>query len=83
MIKLAVAPEWQNKGCGSVLAKFVALLGDTDRVPIYLETEGPRNEQFYREKAGFRLVEKSPVFSQAGIFEFDGGAKAMIRDAEQ
>lgn len=39
----ATAPEWQGKGCGSILIKFLGEVADADGVVSFLETAGYKN----------------------------------------
>ena len=68
------APEWQGRGCGSALLRFLADLADADGVVSFLETAGKRNTTFYAKKGGFEEVHRSPVAS----FDDEGGAVAMM-----
>jgi len=68
------APEWQGRGCGGTLLRFLGDVADVDGVESFLETAGKRNTTFYA-KGGFEEVARSPVAS----FDHDGGGVAMRR----
>ncbi len=53
---LAVDPQYQRLGYGAVLVRHGLPRADADGLPIYLETNSPRNARFYR-KLGFTLIE--------------------------
>jgi len=69
------APEWQGRGCGGTLLRFLGDVADVDGVESFLETAGKRNTTFYARKGGFEEVARSPVAS----FDHDGGGVAMRR----
>lgn len=46
----ATDPEYQGKGCGTALLKFLGKVADADGVVSYLETAGLRNVGFYTYK---------------------------------
>ena len=69
------APEWQGRGCGSVLLRFLGDVADADGVDSFLETAGTRNTTFYAKKGGYEEVHRSPV----ATFDFEGGGVAMRR----
>jgi ribosomal protein S18 acetylase RimI-like enzyme len=53
---LAVDPQYQRLGYGAALVRHGLARADADGLPIYLETNSPRNAEFYR-KLGFKLIE--------------------------
>jgi len=69
------APEWQGRGCGSALLRFLGDVADVDGVVSFLETAGTRNTTFYAKKGGYEEVVRSPVAS----FDHEGGGVAMRR----
>ena len=69
------APEWQGRGCGAKLLRFLGEVADADGVPSFLESAGRRNASFYANKGGFKEVHRSPVAS----FGYEGGGVAMLR----
>merc|ERR1712167_425350 len=69
------APEWQGRGCGGALLRFLGDVADVDGVESFLETAGKRNTMFYANKGGFEEVARSPV----GNFDHEGGGVAMRR----
>jgi len=69
------APEWQGRGCGSALLRFLGDVADVDGVVSFLETAGKRNATFYAKKGGYEEVHRSPVAN----FDFEGGGVAMRR----
>ena len=71
----ATDPEYQGRGCGSALLRFLGEVADTDGVPAYLETAGARNVGFYSKKGGYNEVGRSQVAS----FQAEGGGVAMFR----
>jgi len=68
-------PEWQGRGCGSALLRFLGDIADIDGVVSFLETAGERNCAFYARKGGFQEVHRSPV----ATFDHEGGGVAMQR----
>jgi GNAT superfamily N-acetyltransferase len=52
---VGVRPERQNLGYGVIVLRPMLRLADEQHLPIYLETENPRNEALYI-KLGFRTV---------------------------
>lgn len=71
------APEWQGRGCGSALLRFLGDVADADGVVSFLETAGTRNCGFYARKGGFEEVHRSPV----ATFDHEGGGVGMQRPA--
>lgn len=57
LLNLAVRPELQGQGLGSVLLRSGLDRAQHQGVPCFLETTNPRNVPFY-QKHGFRLVHK-------------------------
>jgi ribosomal protein S18 acetylase RimI-like enzyme len=55
LLNLAVRPELQGQGVGSVLLRSGLQRAQIEGVPCFLETSNPRNVPFY-EKHGFRLI---------------------------
>lgn len=53
---LAVDPQYQRRGYGAALVRHGLARADADGLPVYLETNSPRNAQFYRT-LGFTLIE--------------------------
>jgi len=78
VVMFATAPEWQGRGVGSALLRFLGDVADADGVASYLETAGVRNTTFYARKGGFEEVARSPIGAEGG-FGHDGGAVAMRR----
>lgn len=78
VVMFATAPEWQGRGVGTVLLRFLGDVADADGVASYLETAGVRNTTFYARKGGYDEVARSPI-GAAGGFGHDGGAVAMRR----
>ena len=52
------APEFQGRGCGSAMLKFLGDVADADGVACYLESAGTRNIGFYMKKGGYEEVER-------------------------
>jgi len=71
----ATAPDYQGRGCGSILIQFLGDLADVDGVASYLETAGVRNTAFYSNKGGYKVIHQSNI---AG-FKHNGGAVSMRR----
>lgn len=53
---LGVLPQWQRFGLGAVLVRHGIRRADSDRVPVYIETDSDSNHRFYA-KLGLELVE--------------------------
>jgi ribosomal protein S18 acetylase RimI-like enzyme len=53
---LAVDPDQQRRGYGAVLVRRGLRRADAGGLATYLETNSPRNEEFYR-KLGFEVIE--------------------------
>ena len=82
VVIFATKPEWQGRGCGSALLRFLGDVADADNVSTYLETAGARNCTFYAKKGGFQEVARSPIVSSdEDRFVHEGGAVAMTRPA--
>lgn len=79
VVMFATRPEWQGRGCGSALLRFLGDVADADGVVSFLETAGCRNTSFYSKKGGYQEVERSPI----ATFEHEGGAVAMRRSPQQ
>ena len=75
IVVFATAPEWQGRGCGSMLLRFLGLLADTDGVISLLETAGSRNTTFYSKKGNFEEYSRDSIKS----FVHEGGGVAMLR----
>ena len=82
-------PTVQGKGYGSRMLKFLAGAADFQKVPIYLESSGKKNEAFYSNReytVASRLKFEVPALSPddksfVECFEPDGqeGLTAMVR----
>jgi ribosomal protein S18 acetylase RimI-like enzyme len=55
LLNLAVRPELQGQGLGSILLRSGLDRAQLQGVPCFLETTNPRNVPFY-EKHGFRMI---------------------------
>lgn len=75
IVIFGTAPEYQGRGLGATLLRFLGEVADADGVPTHLETAGSRNVGFYTKKGGFEEVHRSPVAS----FNHEGGGVAMQR----
>lgn len=75
IIIIATAPEYQGRGVGTALLRFLGEVADADGVPTHLETAGARNTGFYAQKGSYQVVHRSPVAS----FNHEGGGVAMQR----
>ena len=74
----ATTPEFQGRGYGSALLRFIGELADADGVPCALETAGTRNITFYAKKGGYKEYARLPVAS----FKHEGGGVGMLRPAQ-
>lgn len=64
---IAVLPERQGQGIGSLLLGHFCEYVDEHKQAAYLETDFPRNVHFY-ERFGFTVVEEEPVYSVPNWF---------------
>jgi GNAT superfamily N-acetyltransferase len=51
IVIIATAPEYQGRGFGTALFRFLGEVADADGVPSHLETVGLRNVGFYAKRA--------------------------------
>ena len=77
LVIFGTSPEYQGRGLGASLLRFLGEVADADGVPTHLETAGSRNVGFYEEKGGFKAVHRLPV---ASLYH-EGGGVAMERPA--
>ena len=64
---IAVLPEFQGQGIGSIMMNTYCRLVDNRGLPAYLETDRPENVRFY-EKFGFKLVEEVEILGVRNFF---------------
>ena len=64
---IAVLPEFQGQGIGSIMMNTYCRLVDNRSLPAYLETDRTSNVRFY-EKFGFRLVEEVEILGVINSF---------------
>ncbi len=64
---IAVLPEFQGQGIGSIMMSMYCRLVDNRFLPGYLETDRTENVQFY-EKFGFKLVEEVMILGVSNFF---------------
>jgi ribosomal protein S18 acetylase RimI-like enzyme len=57
LLIMGVSQEFQGKGFGGILLRAVIEKAETERIPIYLETQKEENIDFY-EKYGFSVKKK-------------------------
>ena len=82
VLALGTSPDAQNRGHGSKLLQFLCSLADLTCSPMYLETGGPRLEEYYSKKGGFETAEKAVVQCGKEAFDANGGLTAMVRRAK-
>jgi ribosomal protein S18 acetylase RimI-like enzyme len=63
---LGVDPARQRKGVGSALVEVVLRQADDEGLPCYLETQNPRNLDFYR-RFGFQVASQGAIPGGAGL----------------
>ena len=56
LLPIAVDPEEQGKGYGSLLLREMFKIIDNEKLPIYLETNTEKNVGFY-QRYGFEVLE--------------------------
>ena len=54
---LGVDPQYQGKGYGTILVKYMLDKIDKNPLPVFLETSNQRNVRFY-EKLGFKVMKE-------------------------
>jgi ribosomal protein S18 acetylase RimI-like enzyme len=64
---IAVLPEFQRQGIGSIMMSTYCRLVDNRSLPAYLETDRPENVRFY-QKFGFKLVEEVMILGVRNFF---------------
>jgi GNAT superfamily N-acetyltransferase len=64
---IAVLPEYQGQGIGSIMMNSYCSLVDNRSLPAYLETDRSENVRFY-EKFGFRLVDEVEILGVTNSF---------------
>jgi ribosomal protein S18 acetylase RimI-like enzyme len=64
---IAVLPEFQGQGIGSIMMRRYCHLADNRLLPGYLETDRTENVRFY-EKFGFKLVEEVMILGVRNFF---------------
>jgi len=64
---IAVPPEFQGQGIGSIMMSTYCRLVDNRSLSAYLETDRPENVRFY-QKFGFKLVEEVMILDVRNFF---------------
>ena len=68
---IAVLPEFQGQGIGSIMMSAYCRLVDDRSLPAYLETDTPENVRFYR-KFRFQLVKEVEMLVVRNFFMWRG-----------
>ena len=76
LFTIGVSQEFQGKGFGGKLLRAVIEKADTERKPMYLETQNEKNVSLY-EKYGFYVVKKIDLPDPLNLPMF-----LMVRDAK-